>query len=212
VVTNEVASRYTLMIAAATVRRRRVLRIRAARRSFSVAPSALTSGIMLTPVSNPDSPSTSLGKASTAVPSMAHPLPPWAEVNACRHPTSWPGCAASWANPTATTTALSSRYPTTKGMAMLTASLNPARNTAPNSTSSPRVIATCWSQRNPGVKGFSTIWAVASAEDRVMVMIQEVATKPSRHSTNSLPPQNDSSRSSIATEPWPWGLSAATRR
>jgi hypothetical protein len=76
VVTNEVASRYTLMMAAATVSSRRVLRIRTASRSCSVAPEALTRGIMLTPVSNPDSPSTSLGKASTAVPSIAHPLPP----------------------------------------------------------------------------------------------------------------------------------------
>jgi hypothetical protein len=88
-------------------------------------------------------------------------------------------------------------------MAMLTASLNPARNTAPSSTSSPRVIGTCWSCRNPGVKGFSTMCAVASAEDRAMVMIQEVATNPSRHRTNSLPLQNGSSRSSIATEPRP---------
>ena len=95
---------------------------------------------------------------------------------------------------------------------MLTASLNPARNTAPSTTSSTRVIGTCWSWRNPGVKGFSTMWAVASADDRVMVMIQEVATNPSRVSTNSLPPQNDSSRSSMATEPCPCGLSAATHR
>ena len=95
---------------------------------------------------------------------------------------------------------------------MLTASLNPARNTAPSTTSRNRVIGTRWCWRNAGVKGFSTMCAVASAEDRVMVMIQEVATKPSRHSTNSLPPQNDSSRSSMATEPWPCGLSAATRR
>jgi len=36
------------------------------------------------------------------------------------------------------------------------------------------------------VKGFSTMWAVASADDRVMVMIQEVATNPSRVRTNSL--------------------------
>jgi len=53
---------------------------------------------------------------------------------------------------------------------------------------------------------------VASAEDRVMVMIQLVATKPSRMSTNTLPRQNGSSRSSIATEPCPCGLSFATRR
>jgi len=97
-------------------------------------------------------------------------------------------------------------------MAILTASLNPARNTAPSTASSPSVIATCSSRRNPGVKGFSTMWAVASAEDRVMVMIQEVATKPSRQRTSSLPPQNGSSLSSIAREPCPPGLSTATLR
>jgi hypothetical protein len=43
-------------------------------------------------------------------------------------------------------------------------------------------------------------------------MIQEVATKPSRASTNSLPHQNGSRSSSIATEPCPCGLSRATRR
>jgi hypothetical protein len=95
------------MIAAATVSRRRVLWMRAARRSWSVTPSALTSGIMLTPVSNPDSPRTSSGKASTAVPSIA-PGPPWAEVNASCHPVSRAGWVVIWMNPTATT-ALSSR-------------------------------------------------------------------------------------------------------
>ena len=53
---------------------------------------------------------------------------------------------------------------------------------------------------------------VASAADRVIVMIQEVATNPSRTSTNSLPRQNGSRCSSIATEPCPCGLSSATRR
>ena len=52
----------------------------------------------------------------------------------------------------------------------------------------------------------------ASAADRVIVMIHEVATKPSRTSTNSLPRQNGSRSSSIATEPCPCGLSLATRR
>ena len=53
---------------------------------------------------------------------------------------------------------------------------------------------------------------MASAEERVIVMIQEVATKPSSTRTKILPRQNGSSRSSIATEPWPCGLSWATRR
>jgi hypothetical protein len=45
-----------------------------------------------------------------------------------------------------------------------------------------------------------------------MVITQEVATKPSRHRTNSLPFQNESRRSSMAIEPCPCGLSAATTR
>jgi hypothetical protein len=54
--------------------------------------------------------------------------------------------------------------------------------------------------------------AVASAADRVMVMMKSVAAKPSSTRTNSLPFQNDSSLTSIAIEPSPFGLSAATRR
>ena len=49
--------------------------------------------------------------------------------------------------------------------------------------------------------GFSSRCTVASAEDRVIVMIQEVATKPSRTRTKILPRQNGNSRSNIATEP-----------
>jgi hypothetical protein len=45
-----------------------------------------------------------------------------------------------------------------------------------------------------------------------MVMIQEVATKPRRTSTNVFPRQNGRSFSSMATDPCPCGLSAATRR
>ena len=45
-----------------------------------------------------------------------------------------------------------------------------------------------------------------------MVIRKSVAAKPSKVRTNSLPCQNDSSRSSIAIEPSPWGLSSATRR
>ena len=52
----------------------------------------------------------------------------------------------------------------------------------------------------------------ASAADRVIVMIHEVATKPSSTSTKILPRQNGSRSSSIATEPCPCGLSLATRR
>ena len=60
--------------------------------------------------------------------------------------------------------------------------------------------------------GFSSRCTVASADDKVMVMIHDVATNPSRMSTDVFPRQNGSSFSSIATDPWPCGLSAATRR
>ena len=63
-----------------------------------------------------------------------------------------------------------------------------------------------------GTYGFSTMCAVASAADSVIVMMKSVAAKPSRTRTKSLPFQNGSSRSSIAIEPSPCGLSSATRR
>ena len=87
------------------------------------------------------------------------------------------------------------------GTATPTASLKPARNTAPSTSSNPTVSSTRWSLSTSGANGFCTKCAVASADDSVIVMIQEVATKPSRVSTNSLPHQNGSSRSSMATEP-----------
>jgi hypothetical protein len=89
----------------------------------------------------------------------------------------------------------------TMGTATPTASLKPARNTAPRTRSNPTVSSTLWLLRTSGANGFCTKCAVASADDSVIVMIQEVATKPSRVSTNSLPHQNGSSRSSMATDP-----------
>ena len=165
---------------------------------------------MLTPVSNPDSPSTSSGNASTAASATSAGPPKASRASSQRSTTI--GCPTAYTRPTTTTTALTSRNTATSGTATPTASLNPARNTPPRISSSTTVIATCWSVRNTGANGFSTKCAVASADDRVMVMIHDVATKPSRASTNSLPHQNGSSRSSMATEPWPFGLSAATRR
>ncbi len=53
---------------------------------------------------------------------------------------------------------------------------------------------------------------VASAADRVIVMMKSVAAKPSSTSTKSLPAHLGRTRSSIAIEPWPCGLSRATRR
>ena len=97
-------------------------------------------------------------------------------------------------------------------MATLTASLNPSRNTPPRTSSSTTVIATACPCRASGRYGFSSRCTVASAADRVIVMIHEVATKPSSTRTKILPRQNGSRCSSIATEPCPCGLSRATRR
>jgi hypothetical protein len=55
------------------------------------------------------------------------------------------------------------------------------------------------------------MWAVASAEERVIVTTQAVATNPKRQSTDSLAVQNESSLSSIEIEPCPCGLASATR-
>jgi hypothetical protein len=96
--------------------------------------------------------------------------------------------------------------------AMPMASLKPLRKTAPSTASSTSVMATSWSRTNPAANGFSPRCTAASDADRVMVITQEVATKPSRHNTNTLPFQNESRRSSIAIEPWPCGLSRETTR
>ena len=53
---------------------------------------------------------------------------------------------------------------------------------------------------------------MASAADSVMVIRKSVAANPSSASTNSLPTQRGSSRSSMAMEPSPRKLSLATRR
>ena len=60
--------------------------------------------------------------------------------------------------------------------------------------------------------GFSTMWAVASAADSVIVMMKSVAAKPEQHEDEQLALQQRSSRSSMAIEPSPCGLSRATRR
>ncbi len=74
------------------------------------------------------------------------------------------------------------------------------------------VTGTCQPARTSGTNGLCRMCAVASAADRVMVMMNAVATNPSRNSTSSLPRQPGSSRSSIASEPSPWGLCSATAR
>lgn len=97
------------------------------------------------------------------------------------------------------------------------ASLKPLRKTAERKAMRTSVMTTltvvgltpCSS---PWTKGFSTTWAVASAADRVIVMMKSVATNPSRTRMNSLPFHHDSRCASIEIEPSPCGLSSATRR
>ena len=187
------------MMTAATVSSLRVLAIRLASRSWSVFPSACTSGIMLTPVSNPDKPRTSSGNARIAARAMSAGPPVWSRASSQRSTAI--GSPSAWTRPTTTTTALSSRNTATIGTATPTASLNPARNTPQRISSNTIVISTCWSVRTSGANGFSTKCAVASADDSVIVIIHDVATNPSSVSTNSFPGQNVSRRSNMATDP-----------
>jgi hypothetical protein len=78
------------------------------------------------------------------------------------------------------------------------------------SSASVRVSSCPW--RSSSRFGFSTRCAVASAAESVIVMMKSVAANPSSTSTNSLPFQKPISRSSIAIEPSPCGLSSATLR
>ena len=74
------------------------------------------------------------------------------------------------------------------------------------------MTATSWPPRYGARCGFSVRCAVASAADSVIVMMKSVAAKPSSTRTKILPFQYVISRSSMAMEPSPFGLSAATRR
>ena len=95
---------------------------------------------------------------------------------------------------------------------MPTASAKPMRKTTPSSTTSAQVSGTSQPCSALPTRGFSTMCAVASAVDSVIVMRKSVTAKPSSTSTSSFDHQYDSSRSSMATEPSPCGLSRATRR
>ena len=74
------------------------------------------------------------------------------------------------------------------------------------------VTATFWPCIQAGANGFSIACAVASAAESVMVIMKSVAANPSSTRTSSFPPQRGSSRSSMAMDPSPRGLSPATRR
>ncbi|GAA3029470.1 hypothetical protein GCM10020000_02630 [Streptomyces olivoverticillatus] len=112
----------------------------------------------------------------------------------------------------ASTMTLSTRYSDTSTTATPIASRKPLRKTAPRAAISTRVIHMLPPCIHCGAKGFSTACAEASAADKVMVIMKSVAAKPSSTRTNSFPAHQGSSRSSMAIEPSPCGLSFATRR
>jgi hypothetical protein len=100
--------RNPLMISAAVVSSRRVLRIRPAGRSGSSFGPPLTSGITDTPVSNPDRPRASLGNTTSATATANHQLPRSASNALDQSPTR---CASvnTCRSATTTTTAFSAR-------------------------------------------------------------------------------------------------------
>lgn len=100
----------------------------------------------------------------------------------------------------------------TSATAIPMASLKPFRKTAPSAAMRRRVIQVFPPCIQCGAKGFSTTCAEASAPDRVIVIRKSVAAKPSSTRTKIFPAHQGSSRSSIAIEPSPCGLSLATRR
>jgi hypothetical protein len=71
-------------------------------------------------------------------------------------------------------------------------------------------VTPTWWCSTPGTNGFSTMWALASAAESVIVMMKSVKAKPRRTSTNALPFQRGSSSSSMRMLPWPCGLCDAT--
>src|SRR5215203_6500558 len=199
-VTKLLVIRKKLMIRAAVVSSLPVLRIRPVGCSESAPSSPRTSGIKLTPVSKPESPKASCGNTKSATPSIASGLP-WLENSALCQLVRLCGCVVISYRPTATTTRFKRRKAATKNTAMPIASLKPLRKTAPKSTSSTRVMTTSRPSKNSDTNGFSTMWAVASAEERVIVTTQAVATNPNKQSTDSLAVQKASNLSSIAIEP-----------
>ena len=197
------------MISAAPARSLRVLRMRDRSLSCAVCPVAAISGIIDTPVSNPDRPRTRSGNAMTAA-SIAPPRPPTSDT-ADIHVDNAPSVVNTSTRPRMTTTALRRRNAATSGIATVTASLKPSRNTPPSRSRKNTVMATACPCSASGMRGDSSRCTDASAADKVMVMIHDVATKPRRTRTNTLPRQNGRRSSSMATDPCPWGLSLATR-
>ena len=94
--------------------------------------------------------------------------------------------------------------------AMPMTSLKPRMNTAPRTNNKPSVTRMGWCIQ-PGTRGFSMRWAVASAADSVIVMTKLVAANPSRTRTTAFPFQRGNNDSSIRMLPCPCGLASATR-
>ncbi|CAH0327645.1 hypothetical protein SRABI128_06313 [Microbacterium sp. Bi128] len=97
------------MMAAAVVSSLRVFLTRDAMTCSGLSPVALISGIIETPVSNPDRPRTSRGKAMTAGPIRSMGPPPALASSRSVQPAIRDGSERTWANPAATTAAFRSR-------------------------------------------------------------------------------------------------------
>jgi hypothetical protein len=188
-VTKLEVSSSTAMIPAAVASSRRVPEIRRASCSSAEPFPAATWGMTSTPVSNPDRPRASLGKATSATPITASALE--CSVVSADHQSltlAEPVTRCTSASPT--TTAFSARYTTTSTTAMPMASLNPRRNTAASAASSTSVTTNWRPCRKSGAYGFSSRCVDASAADRVIVIMKSVAAKPSSTRTT----MNDPSR------------------
>lgn len=179
--------------------------------SYVSVASPRTWGITATPVSNPDMPSASFGKTSSATPTMASGEECSRVMASVQSPTLTGWVRISQAE-VARTTTLRNRYVATSTTAMPIASRNPLRKTAARAVTRTRVIHTFSPCIQLGAKGFSTTCAEASAADSVIVIMKSVAANPSSTSTKSFPAHQGSRRSSMAIEPSPCGLSLATLR
>ena len=100
--------RKTLMMIAAVVRSRRVLRMRPSGRRGSSPGSPVTSGITETPVSKPERPRARRGKRRSAIPTIASGFP-CCVISAPRQSVISPGFATTCATLTMETTTLRPR-------------------------------------------------------------------------------------------------------
>ncbi len=199
------------MINAAVVSSFRVFRIRVAGWAGSSSAAPSTCGITATPVSKPDRPRASFGNTTSEMPIITQMFE-CSVVSMPRQFVTSSGAVITFQSALPITIRFRPRYTTTRTTAIPIASPKPRRNTPASSASRTRVMITSLPSNQCGTYGFSITCAVASAADSVIVMMKSVAMKPSRTRIVNLPFQRPRSRSSIAIEPSPCGLSAATRR